>query len=81
MIPREGQRWVVRRGKSKRKVLVVIEHIYRRQPRKWAKPRDEKVRWWHEIHYKTDGTWARHGERSATARSFLRFATYFKETT
>lgn len=80
MIPRKGQKWVVRRGKSRRKVVVVIDDIYRREPRSWDKSRDGKRRWWHEIYYKTDGTWARHGERSATTRGFLRFATPLKET-
>lgn len=77
MIPRKGQRWQVLRGKvKKRKVVIVIDYIYRREPRSWA---DEgtrmKTRYWHEIGYHTEGTWANHGRRSSTCRAFLKFAT------
>jgi hypothetical protein len=81
MIPRTGQKWTLLRGKTKkRRVTVVVEGIYRRPPRNWDKPRDDKKRWWHEIYYRTDGTWAASGCRNITARGFLRIATPLKET-
>lgn len=64
MIPRVGQTWVIRRGKTKRKVRIVIAYITSRR-------RDNGSRSY-VIHYRTDGTWAAHGMRSLWLKPFLK---------
>lgn len=74
VIPRAGSLWVIRRGKAKRKVVIEVERCYRREPNDIYKTERCKTRHFYVVLYKTRGTWAGHGRRSATVRNFLGFA-------
>ena len=73
-IPRVGQQWVIKRGgkgKRQRRVTVVIKAMYRRPPADWSHNVRHQTRWHYDVYYATEGTWAAHGRRCATLRSFL----------
>ena len=72
-IPRKGMVFVIRRGKAKRKVRVVIESLHRRLPQRAVSDGlTNKARY--QVYYVTEGTWAAHGRRTMRLRGFLKLA-------
>lgn len=72
MIPRKGMKFTIRRGKAKRKSVVIITGLYRRAPLGVSRTAvGRELRHRYQVYYRTDGTWAAHGERTKWLRGFL----------
>lgn len=68
-IPRKEMVFVIKRGKAKRKVRVVIDGLYRRMP--WQNGSNKAC---YQVYYVTEGTWAAYGRRTMWLRDFLAIA-------